>query len=1087
MSGSGTRSNVAAGGGSPNGSRKLSRNSPSKINSYDGVQDNTVSALLKTMETTGDLYAGQTAFKTRSIPDVLKPKAAEIQKLNAHPIPGFTIQTISPESICINALEMGSFSQENLKKFSLIGFKLQKALGVNAVKPELWNDKDECQLLIVAANTGLNAGVYIQYEADAQPQISKTPLNTQPAQDGRSMLAQAKLLGKYSESSAFTAHKLQTYTPPDYMVYFASLTKIFKNYKIKKKATSSPNALGKRLRGGPKKKNFRFPKGPLLRLDELRTILQASAKELSNANAVSILDALRFLQARQYYTWIQLPIAVKLELGSLAWNFAGEYQDALTPIMQQLPRALTPADVKDTPAYRYGRSAALRQLTKVERPNSRRVQVLRAELENEIVKEWIRTFVSPHGKEIGPGQDGLSACTITAINNNALNVSVRNKSPDANTVLKMHNDAMTFLKKVLIILQTGLQIYDNVAKQYNIGLYPAALALSHGGRVNIRIPALVDLKDGKKPADKNAMIRWLGMLDESGQLAVPFYERDFGTHWLQIGRNKGKRPGTGMFEEKAGKISPNLKKLLGVDNAKMYGLDIAAGGIGRADFNGDLILPDGGHGHVFILYIPPTDGQDGGLQIGIETTSPSEFKFPRPSIFKKENAEAHIPSPVGYVHDASSSEASANPESSFGGLKEDKIGDQENSMAILGKKYGDLGRGRYVNLVGVNDGDWLQHLQNLEKAFDDVKTKYGVTAAYDDLVRTGDKLRSENSKKDLNYVNFYLASSKQPLTRNGTAQQNTSAHIVSSRGQTYGVSGGKDIVTTQDAILAYREMPANKGTAYGFGAIAANHPLGGQAAHYRTMTYRAALVNWVCPEAGGKAPAAATVTPLENSGIAFGCSVRLAALKGCYATNFRDVNQASDLFTWLVAQLRVSAADLKKFLTSIPLAVLNRPAGTKVDIVLLESSWDYPADQNFSIKAETIKPPPGKRYQIEDLLNKYDGSANLQAAQLNALRLRLRQADQIEWPENSYKLGFVKDTADFKATNKSMTYAEGVIDLYTMLFNQPAPPPAQRPAGDGRRARAGSVSARDPGSRQPANNQQNQPEKIVPGVAFFHP
>ena len=117
---------------------------------------------------------------------------------------------------------------------------------------------------------------------------------------------------------------------------------------------------------------------------------------------------------------------------------------------------------------------------------------------------------------------------------------------------------------------------------------------------------------------------------------------------------------------------------------KLYGLDLAAGGLGRRDFNGDVILPDGGHGHMFIGFTKPTKHHDGALQIGIETTGPGADSL------------------VGYKHDWNSTEATANPESSFYGHKMQKVG---------GGKLGTNQRLVDLNKVQTDSGQsWLEHL-----------------------------------------------------------------------------------------------------------------------------------------------------------------------------------------------------------------------------------------------------------------------------------------------------------------------------------------------------------------------------------------
>ena len=167
-------------------------------------------------------------------------------------------------------------------------------------------------------------------------------------------------------------------------------------------------------------------------------------------------------------------------------------------------------------------------------------------------------------------------------------------------------------------------------------------------------------------------------------------ERGFGTHHMNIGENKH-GPGTGSFVEEGGKgASLSNKTSKGV---KLFGLDLAAGGLGKRDFNGDVILPDGGHGHMFIGFTKPTRKKDGALQIGIETTGPGADSL------------------VGYKHDWNSTEATANPESSLYGHKMQKVGGgklkHNQRLVDLNKLQADEGR------------KWTEYLDELGTALDD--------------------------------------------------------------------------------------------------------------------------------------------------------------------------------------------------------------------------------------------------------------------------------------------------------------------------------------------------------------------------------
>ncbi|HEU4349796.1 MAG TPA: hypothetical protein VFR35_18615, partial [Actinoplanes sp.] len=214
-------------------------------------------------------------------------------------------------------------------------------------------------------------------------------------------------------------------------------------------------------------------------------------------------------------------------------------------------------------------------------------------------------------------------------------------------------EAAKILSKVFVILHAGLEVYDPAAAQHVKPTQDVARALAHGGRVNIRIPAL------RKGEHEYDLTDWLGITKvKKGRVhheaRGPVSSRSFGTHHMSIGKNQPGQPG--RFVEKGGGAAnrSNMKDM----GVKLYGMNVAAGGLGRQDFNGTVIMPDGGHGHLFIGLTMPTKEKDGALQIGMETTAPMKSEM----------------SPVGYIHDAHSTEATANPESSFYGHKSAKIG-----------------------------------------------------------------------------------------------------------------------------------------------------------------------------------------------------------------------------------------------------------------------------------------------------------------------------------------------------------------------------------------------------------------------------
>jgi hypothetical protein len=241
-----------------------------------------------------------------------------------------------------------------------------------------------------------------------------------------------------------------------------------------------------------------------------------------------------------------------------------------------------------------------------------------------------------------------------------------------------HAQAQHILTRILLILQEGLEVYDKSQRQhvdYKSG--DVVRALAHGGRVNIRIPALTGTHTAWDLTD------WIG-ITQGGHKAPGVKARSFGTHHMTIGENK-RGPGSGSFKESGG-TGASIANTPDMD-IRLFGLDLAAGGLGKLDFNGDVILPDGGHGHMFIGLTKPTKKKDGALQIGIESTAP------------------HAPSPVGYQHTVTSTEATANPESSFYGHKMQKVG---GGKLAANQRLVDL------NKLQQNGQDWLQALQGFE-------------------------------------------------------------------------------------------------------------------------------------------------------------------------------------------------------------------------------------------------------------------------------------------------------------------------------------------------------------------------------------
>ncbi|MGP4111509.1 eCIS core domain-containing protein [Streptomyces sp. 4N509B] len=232
-------------------------------------------------------------------------------------------------------------------------------------------------------------------------------------------------------------------------------------------------------------------------------------------------------------------------------------------------------------------------------------------------------------------------------------------SPTVVEHLPKDRSARDLLTNVLLVLRHGLQLYDDKQKKHLPDYEKDVIrALAHGGRVTFRIPALAE---GESP---HALTDFLGITqpvpNEPGkwQPTAHVTRRSFATHRVSITEGKGDEPG--RFQEK-GELPASLTNFVapavpGVDTAELLGHDISGGGLASRDWNGDMVLPNGSWGHMLMVFQPPTATKVGSLMVGIETIGPG------------------APSPVGYEHDFTSSEATANPESVLHGHKGDKIG-----------------------------------------------------------------------------------------------------------------------------------------------------------------------------------------------------------------------------------------------------------------------------------------------------------------------------------------------------------------------------------------------------------------------------
>jgi hypothetical protein len=405
-----------------------------------------------------------------------------------------------------------------------------------------------------------------------------------------------------------------------------------------------------------KKLEKRFPKGPLFTANDLLEIQTLDAdkdgqKWLEEVGIGSWTDANDYLTAADYKEWLKQLPGKRLLIATIAWKDGVGANDENPP-----------------PSYTLGRAMAIQTGDHTGVLNDQAKQQAKKERDDHIRNAFVNTLMP-----VGPKE-------LLEVQLNAPN--------EANEMIAANAEAQQILARILLLLQVGLQVYDPTTAQhidYKTG--DVVRALAHGGRVNIRIPA----RTGQNKKDSAyALTDWIGITDK-GKAVGSVKERGFGTHHMNIGDNKKGVAGTGSFVEEGGKgASMSNKTSSGV---KLFGLDLAAGGLGKRDFNGDVILPDGGHGHMFIGFTKPTRKKDGALQIGIETTGPGADSL------------------VGYKHDWNSTEATANPESSFYGHKMQKVGGGKlktnQRLVDLNKLQADQGK------------KWTEYLDELGTALDD--------------------------------------------------------------------------------------------------------------------------------------------------------------------------------------------------------------------------------------------------------------------------------------------------------------------------------------------------------------------------------
>ncbi len=426
----------------------------------------------------------------------------------------------------------------------------------------------------------------------------------------------------------------------------------------------------------------RITDGPFFNDNEIAAVQQASKTAhgrvwLQVAGLFSLEEARKYLAAKQYQGWLKLTSANRLLLAALAWKWQ----------LKSFP---------PTPAYSLARHMVLK-LTGDDVPEDR--QQIEDARDTDIRQTWVNTLADT---DLGdPAKQAIANGGVTTLPEGrrgaaAEELGMFRPKPrtNANQIADENAKAVEIVKRVFLVLQAGLKVYRDEAKDHvDFREGDVARALAHGGRVNIHIPPLTAGQTGEE------LPEWLGIRSGGRPSGNHITKRGFGTHDVKV--TKGSDGNEQMIER--GGAGANLKHVF---NKDVYGMNPAVGGLGNRDYNGDVILPDGAHGHMFISFIAPTAQLGGSLQIGMETTAPG------------------APSTVGYAHTSGSSEDTANPESSSSGHKSDKIGEGKPAkLDLLGRYKAPVTDPKatvpqYVNLAEIslaqiNGGQWKDYVEEL--------------------------------------------------------------------------------------------------------------------------------------------------------------------------------------------------------------------------------------------------------------------------------------------------------------------------------------------------------------------------------------
>ncbi|WNI30192.1 PE-PGRS family protein [Streptomyces sp. ITFR-6] len=397
-------------------------------------------------------------------------------------------------------------------------------------------------------------------------------------------------------------------------------------------------------------------------LDDIRELSSVNAKWLKDVGIGTYEEAKTYAKG-PFDNWLKLDPGKRVLTATLA---IGNRPDIVSDLSVRAPT---------DPAYTLGRF----MLTQTTGTDPKKRKNLEAERNQQIRDTAVDTL---HPEGIAPERmhDGSVPAEGTPVDKDG------KKAPD---YVEKDAQGREMLTKILLILRHGLQLYDpKQSKHVKDHEQDVIRALSHGGRVNVRIPALSAKGD---PA--YWLPHFLGATQDAtkGETAEHVSERGFATHRTDIGTNKGKKEP--KFKERGGVAASLTNKLaVGAARPKLWGQDISGGGLGSKDWNGAMVLPNGSYGHVLLVYHRPTMEKDGSLQIGVETIAP------------------HAESPVGYEHDFRSTEATSNPESILHGHKGDKIG---SGGLSTNERYVDL-----RDMAKDSSGGWQSYLEDIKQQWD---------------------------------------------------------------------------------------------------------------------------------------------------------------------------------------------------------------------------------------------------------------------------------------------------------------------------------------------------------------------------------